>query len=88
MRLDKYLQVSRLLRRRVLAKEACLAGRVRVNGRLAKPAAEVKPGDVITIDWGYRLVEVEVLSLKPVAGKAEAVTLYRVLQDVKQDLPS
>ena len=87
MRLDKFLQVSRLLRRRVLAKEACLAGRVQVNGRKAKPGTEVKPGDVVVIDWGCRVLEVEVLAVGTKA-KREAATLYRVLRETKQELPS
>lgn len=87
MRLDKYLQVSRLLRRRALAKEACQAGRVFINGRQAKPSTEVKPGDVIAIDWGARVVEVEVIAVTPVVRKGEAAGLYRVLRERKQDLP-
>lgn len=87
MRLDKFLQVSRLLRRRALAKEACQVGRVFVNGRQAKPSTEVKPGDIIAVDWGTRVVEVEVLAVTPVVGKREAAGLYRILREKKQDLP-
>ncbi|MGB9885778.1 MAG: RNA-binding S4 domain-containing protein [Moorellales bacterium] len=87
MRVDKFLQVSRLLRRRVLAKEACLAGRVRVNGRTAKPGTEVKAGDVLFIDWGHRQLEIEILALGP-ATKRDSSSLYRVLRESKQDLPS
>ena len=86
MRVDKFLQVSRLLRRRVLAKEACLAGRVLVNGRTAKPGTEVKPGDVVLIDWGHRQLEIEVLAVGQ-ATKRDSSSLYRVLRESKQDLP-
>ncbi|MCR4419075.1 MAG: S4 domain-containing protein [Clostridia bacterium] len=87
MRLDKFLQIARLLRRRALAKEACLAGRVRVNGRTAKPGTEIKAGDVVVIDWGHRVLEIEVVRAGP-ASKAEASSLYRVLRDSRQDLSS
>lgn len=87
MRLDKFLQVSRLLRRRVLAKEACEVGRVQVNGRPAKPSTAVRPGDVISIDWGNKVLVLEVLAVTPVVTKREAPALYRVVRETKQELP-
>ncbi len=79
MRLDKYLKVSRLIRRRTVANEACDAGRVRLNGRVARASANVKPGDVIEIAFGSRTVEVEVLSVQETVKKEEAAELYRYI---------
>ena len=61
MRLDKYLKVSRLIKRRTVANEACDAGRIQVNGKVAKASVQVKPGDVIEIQFGNRNTKVEVL---------------------------
>ena len=63
MRLDKYLKVSRLIKRRTVANEACDAGRVCVNGKVAKPSQTVKPGDILELTFGARTVKVEVLSI-------------------------
>ena len=62
MRLDKYLKVSRIIKRRTVANEACSGGRVTVNGKVAKPGAEVKPGDLLTIRFGEHLGKYEILS--------------------------
>ena len=67
MRLDKYLKVSRLIKRRTVANEACDAGRVTVNGRPAKASAEVKVGDVIEIGFGNKAVKVQVTDIKETA---------------------
>ena len=67
MRLDKFLKVSRLIKRRTVANEACDAGRVLVNGKTAKASVKVKPGDVIEIQFGTRAVKVEVLDLQAVS---------------------
>jgi ribosomal 50S subunit-recycling heat shock protein len=82
VRLDKFLQVSRLIKRRASAKEACLAGRVQLNGRIAKPGSEVKEGDRIHLTWGRRVTQVEVL-LVPERNipAAQATTLYQVLEE-------
>ena len=64
MRLDKYLKVSRLIKRRTVANEACDGGRVTLNGRVAKAGAEVKPGDVIELSFGQRSLRVEVVSVR------------------------
>ena len=77
MRLDKYLKVSRLIKRRTAAGEACGGGRVSVNGKEAKPSCQVKPGDMIEIRFGERAVRVEVLSVAEYAPKDEAHTMYR-----------
>ena len=77
MRLDKYLKVSRLIKRRTVANEACDNERVSVNGRPARDSYEVKVGDVIAIRFGERTLTVEVLSVQENAGKAEASALYR-----------
>ena len=77
MRLDKWLKVSRLIKRRTVANEACDNGRITVGGRVVKASYEVKVGDVIAIRFGERTLTVEVLSVQENAGKAEASALYR-----------
>lgn len=79
MRLDKYLKISRLIKRRTVANEACDAGRVLVNGKTAKASANVKAGDVIEIQFGTRTVKVEVLDVQETVKKDEAKELYRYL---------
>ncbi len=79
MRLDKYLKVSRLIKRRPVANEACDAGRITVNGKVAKASLNVKVGDVIEISFGDKLVKVEVLSVEETYKKEEAKELYKVL---------
>ncbi|NPV92628.1 MAG: RNA-binding S4 domain-containing protein [Firmicutes bacterium] len=80
MRLDKFLKVSRLIKRRTLAKEVCDAGRVEINGRSAKAASEVKPGDLLTIGFGGKQVRVEVLELAENVPAVLAKNLYRTLE--------
>lgn len=77
MRLDKYLKVSRLIKRRTVANEACDGGRVAINGTPAKASREVKPGDVIEIRFGERVTKVEVVSISENATKADAPAMYR-----------
>ena len=77
MRLDKYLKVSRLIKRRTVANEACDGGRVMINGAPAKASREVKPGDVIEIRFGARTTKVEVVSVSENATKADAPAMYR-----------
>ena len=79
MRLDKFLKVSRLIKRRTVANEACDAGRVLVNDRPAKASAQVKAGDVLEIQFGSKSVRVEVLNVKKKKKKEEAQELYRYL---------
>ena len=77
MRLDKYLKVSRLIKRRTVANEACDNERVTVNGRVTRPSYEVKVGDVIAIRFGERTLSVEVVSVQETVGKADAAAMYR-----------
>ena len=77
MRLDKYLKVSRLIKRRTVANEACDGGRVTVNGKVARALYDVKAGDVIALHFGERVLAVEVLDVSETAGKSEASLLYR-----------
>lgn len=81
MRLDKFLKVSRLIKRRTLAKDASDAGRVSINGRAAKPSAEVKPGDILEIGFGSKQVRVEILEVKESVRADEAKNLYKVIEE-------
>ncbi len=78
MRLDKYLKVSRLIKRRTVANEACDAGRVLVGGKPARASYEVKAGDEITLTLGARELTVEVVSVQETVAKQDAAMLYRV----------
>ena len=77
MRLDKYLKVSRLIKRRTVANEACDAGRVLINGNIAKAGTNVKVGDKITIQFGNKDVNVEVVAVEETVKKDEAKELYK-----------
>ena len=79
MRLDKYLKISRLIKRRTVANEACDAGRVLVNDKVAKASVNVKVGDVIEIQFGSKSVRVEVLDVQETVRKDDAKELYRYL---------
>lgn len=79
MRLDKYLKVSRLIKRRTVAQEACDLGRVAVNGKPAKPSHTVKPGDVLEMRVGARLLRCEVVSIDEKTRPADAPAMYREL---------
>ncbi len=79
MRLDKWLKVSRLIKRRTVANEACDGGRIFVDGRPVKASYEVKEGDVLELHFGSRVTKVEVLAVTEHAGKADAAGLYREL---------
>ena len=79
MRLDKFLKVSRIIKRRTVANEACDAGRVMVNGKVAKASVNVKEGDVMEVGFGTRAVKVEVLNVAETVKKDEAKELYRYL---------
>ena len=76
MRLDKYLKVSRLIKRRTVANEACDAGKVVVNGKQARASYDVKEGDMIEITLGARVVKVKVTDVKEVVRKEDASTMY------------
>ena len=79
MRLDKFLKVSRLIKRRTVANEACDAGRVLVNDKPAKASVKVKQGDIIEIQFGTRTVKVEVLDIKDTTKKEEPGDLFKYL---------
>lgn len=80
MRLDKWLKVSRLIKRRTVANEACDNARVTANGRSVKASYEVKPGDVLELKFGEKTIRVEVLSTAEIVGKAGAGAMYRELR--------
>ena len=77
MRLDKWLKVSRLIKRRTMAQEACDGGRVSINGVVAKPSREVKVGDIITVGFGAKQLKAEVLSVQETVRKDDAAAMYR-----------
>lgn len=77
MRLDKWLKVSRLIKRRTVAQEACDGGHVSLNGRVAKPSSEVKEGDIVEIGFGSRRLRAEVLSVAEAVRKDDAAAMYR-----------
>ena len=79
MRLDKFLKVSRIIKRRTVANDACDAAHITANGRPAKASYQVKEGDVLEITFGQRTLKVRVLLVKETVGKAEASQMYEVL---------
>ncbi|MPM78078.1 hypothetical protein SDC9_125088 [bioreactor metagenome] len=81
MRLDKYLKVSRLIKRRTVANQACDMGRVQINGKAAKPSQDVKEGDVLTLEMGPRTIRAKVVSLNEHAQKADADAMYVLLPE-------
>ena len=81
MRLDKYLKVSRIIKRRTVANEACAGGRVELNGKVAKPGSVVKPGDRLTIRFGEHIGAYEILSVAETVRKENAGEMYRVLEE-------
>ncbi|MCH5278739.1 MAG: RNA-binding S4 domain-containing protein [Christensenellaceae bacterium] len=85
MRLDKYLKVSRIIKRRTVANEACSMGRVSINDKIAKPATDVNVGDVITVRMGAKKLTAEVLMVKETVRKEEADSMYRIITDSLND---
>jgi ribosomal 50S subunit-recycling heat shock protein len=81
MRLDKFLKVSRIIKRRTVANDACSGGRVSLNGRTAKPGADVKAGDVLEIRFGNRVGKYRILDVKETVRKEGAAELYEVLEE-------
>ncbi len=79
MRLDKYLKVSRIIKRRTVANEACDAGRVMINGKVARASYDVKVGDIMEIAFGERTVKAEILDVSEVVRKENAALMYRIL---------
>ena len=81
MRIDKFLKVSRVIKRRTVANEACDAGRVVINGRPAKASAEVKPGDIVEIGFGSGKTRFQVLKVQETVRKEDAAGMYRLLDE-------
>lgn len=79
MRIDKYLKVSRLIKRRTVANEACDGGRISVNGKVVKASYDVKVGDVMEIQFGSRILKIKVTDVREQVGKSDAATLYEVI---------
>ena len=86
MRLDKYLKVSRLIKRRTVANEACDAGRVLLNDKVARASAEVKAGDVITIQFGNKDVKVEVLTVQETVRKKKQKRCFNISKVITADI--
>ncbi len=80
MRLDKYLKVTRIIKRRTVANEACDGGRVSVNGKTVKASYDVKIGDVIEVGFGNKAFKIRVLDIKETSLKSDALTLYEVIE--------
>ena len=81
MRIDKFLKVSRVIKRRTVANEACDAGRVTINGRPAKASAEVKEGDIVEIGFGTGKTRFQVLKVTETVKKEDAAAMYRLLEE-------
>lgn len=80
MRLDKYLKVSRIIKRRTVANDACDADHIIVNGRVAKASYDVKVGDVLEVSFGQRRLKVRVLDVKETVAKADAAGMYEIIE--------
>ncbi|MFS0749648.1 RNA-binding S4 domain-containing protein [Oceanobacillus sp. 1P07AA] len=85
MRLDKFLKISRVIKRRTLAKEVAEQGRISVNGNTAKPSTKLSEGDELAIRFGQKIVHVRVNSLREIVRKDEAETLYTIIKEEKID---
>jgi len=81
MRLDKYLKVSRIIKRRTVANDACSAGKVEVNGKPVKPSYDVKPGDILELHFGARTIKAEVVAVSEYAKKEDAAAMYKILSE-------
>ncbi len=81
MRLDKYLKVSRLIKRRTVANEACDAGKITVNGKIARASYDVKTGDIVEIQFGARLIKIEVVKVLEFAKKEDVDQMYKVVAE-------
>lgn len=85
MRVDKYLKTARILKRREAAKELALQGRIQINGRIAKPSTEVEVGDVLRLEFGYRILEIKILDIQKQVSKQNASLLFEILKEEKID---
>lgn len=81
MRIDKFLKISRVIKRRTVAQEACDGGRIEINGKIVKPAKDVKPGDIVTITFGNSTMKFEVVSVDEHQTKQSAETMYRIIEE-------
>lgn len=88
MRIDKYLKVSRLIKRRTVAKDVCVGEKISINGRTVKPSAEVKPGDRVMLELGNHIIEVQVLTTPNSVKANEAHTLYELIRDERRKTES
>ena len=80
MRLDKYLKVSRIIKRRTVANDACDTQHINVNGRIAKASYDVKEGDIIEVTFGQKTLKVKVVSIKETTAKADAASMYEIIE--------
>jgi ribosomal 50S subunit-recycling heat shock protein len=80
LRLDKYLKVSRIIKRRTVAKEACEGGRVTINGKVAKPSTDIKEGDIIEITFANRKIKAKIVSIAEHVRKEDAREMYEILE--------
>lgn len=80
MRLDKYLKVSRIIKRRTIAKEACESGRVSINDKIAKPSTEIKEGDIIQITFANRILKARIINITEHVRKEDAKDMYIILE--------
>ena len=85
MRIDKYLKVARILKRREVGKQLALNERLLINGKIAKPSSEILVGDKVRILFGHREIEIEVLDVRDSASKQQAFEMYRVIEEKKVD---
>lgn len=85
MRLDKYLKISRIIKRRTIAKEACETGRVSINGKISKPGTEVKEGDIIEIKYANRFLKAKIINIKEHVGKENALGMYEIISGEEDD---
>lgn len=83
MRLDKYLKVSRIIKRRTVAKEACESGRVSINGKVAKPSTEVKEEDIIEITFATRVLKAKIINISNHVTKESAKAMYEILEGIE-----
>ena len=81
MRLDKYLKVSRIIKRRTVANQACDTEHVEVNGRRAKASYDVKPGDIVAVTYGERTLKFKVLDIRDHVAKADAASMYEIISE-------
>ncbi|WP_122645854.1 RNA-binding S4 domain-containing protein [Enterococcus mediterraneensis] len=85
MRLDKFLKIARIIKRRTVAKEVADKGRIQINGKLAKSSSTVKIGDIVKIQFGNKILEIKVLELHESTKKEDAAKMYEILSETRQD---